>query len=238
MRSVPPKLFLGIIQLLIIPAALAAEEGKMVCPEDRSSLKGIDTSFYQPRVSWDQVEKSGRGYAFIKATEGITLTDSQFAKSWAAALAAKVSRGAYHFYVPSDDPVKQADFFLERVGAIGAGDLPPMLDWEESSHEPPGVVVSRARQWLDRVETKTGRVPVIYTYPWYWSSIGNPAGFDRYPLFIANYNVRCPFVPLPWKTWTFWQEAVGATPGVIGQADLDLFNGDALGLDRLEDRGE
>jgi lysozyme len=81
------------------------------------------------------------------------------------------------------------------------------------------------------VETITGRTPVIYVDPSFWNALGNPQGFERYPLFIAEYGAACPSVPPPWTTWTFWQKNTGSVAGVsTTQGDIDEFNGSAAAL--------
>ena len=42
-------------------------------------------------------------------------------------------RGAYHFYIPGTDALKQADFFIRTV-KLDSGDLPPVLDVEAVSY--------------------------------------------------------------------------------------------------------
>src|SRR5207302_821092 len=47
-----------------------------------------------------------------------------------------------------------------------------------------------------------------------------------YKLWIANYHVPQPTVPLPWDRWTFWQFAPdGRCKGVNGDCDLNVFSG-------------
>ena len=190
-----------------------------------ATIAGLDVSDHQPQIAWNQVESVGRRFAFVKATEGETFKNPRFDIDWPASNAAGVYRGAYHLFLPADDPVQQADFFLSTVGNQEDGDLPPMLDWEVTQNISPDVIVQRALVWLDRVEAATGKVPIIYTFPAYWHGLGSPPEFARYPLFIADYAGNCPDVPSPWKSWTFWQQSIGTSPGVSGAVDLDVFNG-------------
>ncbi|MGD9657375.1 MAG: GH25 family lysozyme, partial [Methylocystis sp.] len=69
-------------------------------PATRSAefaVHGIDVSKNQGNIDWEQVRDAGVSFAIIKATEGGDRTDSKFAYNWAAAKAAGVPRGAYHF---------------------------------------------------------------------------------------------------------------------------------------------
>jgi lysozyme len=197
-----------------------------------STLTGVDVSDNQPNTQWNQVQQSGRTFAFVKATQGIGFQNSDFTKDWAGSKAAGLIRSAYHYFQPNEDPAQQAQAFLAMVGPWSNGDLPPMLDLEISAGVAPATVIQNAQIWLNKVEQGTGMVPILYTNPGYWNSIGTPPGFDRYPLFIADYNTPCPEVPKPWTNWTFWQYAVAATTG-IGTADQDYFNGALALMDGL-----
>jgi lysozyme len=140
-------------------------------------------------------------------------------------MAAGVLRGAYHFFHASDNPTQQAQFYLKTIGTLADNDLPPMLDWEINDGQSAATNIANAKIWLQLVQAATGKVPVIYTGPSFWNSLGNPQGFEQYPLFIAHYDVSCPDVPPPWSNWTFWQTGLGPQAGVSNDADLDVFNG-------------
>jgi lysozyme len=198
----------------------------IVCGTGSQPLAGVDVSVYQSKANWSQVSNSGTGFAFIKATEGLTSKNTAFPVEWPAAGSAGLLRSAYHYFVPTDDPIKQADFFLNTVGTLGDTDLPPMFDWEITNGLGSKTVVARAQQWLDYVEQNTGRTPIIYTNAAFFNQLGNPTGFDRYPLYVSDYQVNCPKVPQPWTNWTFWQHSsTGNAVGIPGHTDLDWFNG-------------
>jgi lysozyme len=178
-----------------------------------------------------QYKNAGRTFTFIKATEGLTVIDDLFAGDWKAAKKAGVLRGAYHFFHPHDNPLTAANTFLKTMGSLDVDDLPPMLDWEVSDGISASKQAAAAKVWLDRVEEVTGRVPILYIGPSYWNSLGNPQGFERYPLFLAHYGVSCPSVPPPWSQWLFWQKGQGAVTGVQADSvDLDLFFGSLADL--------
>jgi hypothetical protein len=88
------------------------------------------------------------------------------------------------------------------------------------------------------VEAGTGKRPIIYTGFYVWrDQIGDP-DFSEYPLWIAAYVNRCPDISDHWNRWTFWQTSdSGRIPGIDGNVDTDLFNGDLAALQRLADGG-
>jgi len=195
--------------------------------------EGVDVSNYQPDTSWSTAVSNGVQFAFIKATEGVTIINGDFSTDWSATAAQGIIHGAYHYFHPSDDAAQAAQIFLSTVGSLAPADLPPMFDWETSDSLPAATVIANAQTWLDAVENATGRTPVIYTNPNYWSSIGHPPAFARYPLFIADYIHSCPEVPAPWTSWTFWQYGQGPVTGITTTVDLDFFNGSFATLENF-----
>jgi GH25 family lysozyme M1 (1,4-beta-N-acetylmuramidase) len=215
--------------------------------------RGIDVSRYQSgststscsgsvQVRWTSVRASGRSFAFIKASgrrsSGIS-QDPCFARNWAGAKDAGLYRGAYHYAIPTTRPGSaeaDARFFVGVTGALQEpGDLPPVLDLEATGGLSRAQVRAWAATWLTTVRELTGRQPIIYTGPSFWRTyVAGGTSFAGYPLWIAHYTRSTPSVPVPWKTWTFWQSsASGSVPGVSGPVDLDTFNGTAAELRAL-----
>jgi lysozyme len=233
------------IVCILAPAALAGVAAHAIADEETiatqvpticagaATLQGIDISDHQTTESWTTIHQAGNQFTFVKATEGTDFMSARFEKDWKAAKDAGVPRGSYHFFRPADDAEAQADYFLTTSGALEKGDLPPMLDLEVTDGVAADEITPRVQIWLTRVEQATNRTPIIYTGPAFWEALKDTAGFDRYPLFIADYNVTCPKVPLPWKNWSFWQHGIGTVQGVKENTDLDIFNGMLTSLQML-----
>jgi lysozyme len=196
-------------------------------------VQGIDVSHLQQTIDWIQVQKAGKAFAFMKATDGITWTDPLFMTNWSGATAAGLLRGAYHFYETNDDPTAQAENFLNAV-QLAPGDLPPVVDIEAiKGGTSASQVVKDLQTWLDVVEQATGRVPMIYTDSGFWSSLGTSA-FGHYPLWIAEYGVQSPKLPSGWASWDFWQfSESGTVAGISTTVDLDVFYGTLAELEAL-----
>ncbi len=60
---------------------------------------GIDVYEGDGSVDWLEVKRSGKSFAFVKATEGRTIKDKLFPKHWVALKQAGLIRGAYHFSI-------------------------------------------------------------------------------------------------------------------------------------------
>lgn len=200
-----------------------------------SEIDGIDVSHWQGAIDWRAVRGGGVDFAFIKATEGATYADPEFARNWAGAGDAGVMRGAYHYFRPNVDAAKQAENFL-RVARIGPNDLPAVLDVETSDGVAGDALLRAVRVWLDAVERATGKRPIVYTYPDFWNryAAGSPGD---YPLWIAAYSRAQPQLPIGWSSWTFWQyTSTGRVPGIDGDVDQNRFNGGSSQLAALSTR--
>jgi len=189
-----------------------------------SGATGIDVSHYQGTVNWAAVRQAGVQFAFAKATDGLTWVDPELAANWPAMKSAGLLRGAYHFFEPADDAASQAEFFLSTV-QLAAGDLPPALDVETFAGSS-STFWAGVETWLATVASATGVEPFLYVAPDFANDHQAPASLAAYPLWIADYGVAQPTLPIGWSDWLIWQHSQsGTVSGVTGSVDLDLANG-------------
>ena len=199
------------------------------------AVHGIDVSKFQKEINWDavqqmQVDKIRISFAFIKATEGITRQDAAFKRNWQKAGEAGLIRGAYHFFYATRDPLKQAVNF-KNVVQLTSGDLPPVLDIEVHNNQPPAVIRSTAKIWLEELEKAYGIKPIIYTnLKFYNTYLGDE--FDDYPLWIAHYYQK--ERPRVDREWVFWQHSdIGRVNGIKTIVDFNVFRGDSAALMKM-----
>jgi lysozyme len=199
-----------------------------------AGVSGFDVSSYQGSVDWAAVAGAGLGFAYVKATEGLTFNDPQFARNWSVSKERGIPRGAYHFFHFNDDPVAQAEFFLASA-APNAGDLLPAVDVEVTD----GVtdvtrLVDALSAFITRVEqAMAGKRMLVYTGFGFWNaSFHGSDAFAGHPLWIAEYNGDAtPVLPGGWNNWIVWQHSSnGTVPGITGSVDLNVLNGDAAAL--------
>lgn len=208
-------------------------KGYGVCMPSGYRVHGIDVSHYQGDIDWKMLAQTRQGqfpvnFVFMKATEGGDYLDAKFAANFDSARTNGFVRGAYHFYNPKTDAVKQADFFIRSV-KLEPGDLPPVLDIEKKGKD-----MKKLQQdlkvWLRKVEEHYGVKPVIYASYKFKTSYLNDSVFDSYPYWIAHYYVDSVKYQGDWK---FWQHTdVGTLPGIDGKVDLNVYNGS---LSELQD---
>jgi GH25 family lysozyme M1 (1,4-beta-N-acetylmuramidase) len=199
------------------------------------SGEGIDVSNWQGLIDFSKVKAAGKGFVIAKATEGSTWTDASYARNRAAAMAAGLRFGGYHFARPGSqygDAVREADHFVAVLG-LKRGMLVPTLDLELSG----GLSVRGLQAWvkafLGRVYARTGARAMIYTTTSFWQTyMGNSTWFaaNGYRMmWIANWHVASPTTPAAnWGglSWGFWQySSCGKVAGISGCVDLDRFRG-------------
>lgn len=194
-------------------------------------IQGIDVSRYQAQVDWAIVAEQDMHFAFVKATEGATHTDSFFLSNWDQIKAAGLRRGAYHFYRPRTSAVDQADHFVSRV-QLANGDLPPVLDIEVLDGVNPKYLIPSLKTWLVLITRHYGVRPIIYTNLNFYNKY--LAGhFDNYPLWVARYNGGVPVLACG-RDWQFWQYGNrGELEGIDGPVDFNVFAGSWLEFDQL-----
>ncbi|HMU38471.1 MAG TPA: GH25 family lysozyme [Pseudomonadota bacterium] len=197
-----------------------------VCPSTKTY--GIDVSYYQGTINWSQVKASGKQFAIVRVSDGTGFMDPKFATNWKGAKAAGVTVGAYQFFRPNQDATAQADLMVNQLASVGfgAGDIPPVIDVEVTGGMSNSTVIARVNTWIARVKSRTGRLPVLYTAPGFWSGLGNPTPTTLPYLWVAHWGVSCPTLPPPWGRLRFWQySSTGKVSGISGNVDLDLYNG-------------
>jgi lysozyme len=193
------------------------------------SIHGIDVSRYQSIINWELVKSMyvqgiTIDFAFIKATEGNGDVDAHFKRNWRKAKEAGLTRGAYHFFLATKDGTVQAKNFISNV-KFTPGDLPPVVDVEQTYGVSKEVLQMRLKAWLYAAELAYGVKPIIYTNVDFYKKY--LAGeFDDYPLWAAHYLQ--PTEPRINRKWHFWQHSEkGKVNGITSAVDFNVFHGDS-----------
>jgi lysozyme len=193
---------------------------------------GIDVSYYQDKIEWQRVRKTGIRFAFIRVSDGLSVRDPMFTANWEGARHAHLARGAYQHFRPEESATSQADLVVEAVQR-DRGELPPVLDVEVTGGKSPVQIEKAIRLWIERIRARLHVEPIIYTSPEFWRGAVGGADLTTQPLWVAHYTAECPRVPAPWTRWMFWQHSeTGQVPGIQGPVDLDVLAGDLDALSR------
>lgn len=201
-------------------------KGYGVCLPVNYKVHGIDVSHHQGEIDWEAVKATDKQeypirFVFMKATEGGDHKDRLFADNFRQAREVGLVRGAYHFYNPNTDPIRQADFFISQV-KLETGDLAPVLDIERKPRNKAQLQADLVK-FLNRLEQHYGVKPIIYTSYKYRLHYLDTPELSSYPLWIAHYYVDALSYDGPWQ---FWQHTdYGTVPGIEENVDLNVFNG-------------
>ena len=241
-------------------------------------IHGADISRWQhpndAPIEFTKMHAAGMRFVMIKASDTRDDADALSLKyvimDRSAAQAAGLYTGFYHYAVlpnvKTDEQViidaqTQAQKVVWRIGALGGfneRDLPYALDLENNCVAASGKTCTRylpkaqitlwAKTFLKLVKEKTGRTPIIYSYPSFLEgAMVRDDELRQYPLWLAQYAID-PADPIAqpglkeggcyvhsWTTancssqWIIWQySSCGIAPkyGVPGsRLDLNVFRG-------------
>ncbi|MBQ9229584.1 MAG: glycosyl hydrolase family 25 [Prevotella sp.] len=166
-------------------------------------------------------------FMYIKATQSTTIQNRYFRQDYLQAKKQGIHVGAYHFFSLSTTPQAQADYFL-KYASIAKTDFPPVLDVEPTEAQIAGIggddeLMRRIRVWMEIVEKRTGKRPVLYVNQMFiFNHMKNATDIKKkYNVWIARYGAYKPDVKL-----AYWQlSSTGRVEGITGDVDINVFNG-------------
>lgn len=181
-------------------------------------------------IDWHALKRAGAFGVMLKVSEGKGFVDPTYKPRAAAARAAGLHVGGYHFARPDHDPRSQAELFARLLGNVGEHDLHPALDLETNDGNlAPAALYAWARSFGERVHKLTGQRVMWYTGPAFIAAhgfehpFGNGAG-----LWLAawgpndglDHGVPAGYLK-PWRRYVLHQfTSVGRIAGVNGRVDL------------------
>jgi GH25 family lysozyme M1 (1,4-beta-N-acetylmuramidase) len=231
------------VKRLLLFAAVAAV-GLTGTAQAADGIAGVDVSNWTGEVDWANVASGGGKFAFVHATEGTDYRNPLFETQYAAAAAAGIKRGAYHFAQPHEsDGAAQAEFFLQNGGTwTGDGQtLPGVLDMEDNPYKSTngkdscyGLSKKDMVAWIKgftaKYRQRVGLRPIIYTTTSWWRTCtGDSAAFGDSPLWLARWGDDPGELPKGWEKYTFWQSAEKGTLA----GGQNAFNGGDADLDAM-----
>jgi len=184
------------------------------------TILGVDVSHWQGTMDWDVAKSKGVQFAIIKAAEGTTWRDDQFKRNVAECKRVGIPWGAYHYFYPTLNAIAQANNFIDAM----MGFAPDLGIWGDFEQPATGMdVAGLAHGFMD--EIKKYYPAGIYTSPGYARYTMNGAAWMKeFPLWLANYDVAAPSIPLPWTEAVIWQySSKGVGYGSEGYIDLNKF---------------
>lgn len=189
-------------------------------------MKGIDIYSGNGTIDFNQVKASGVEIVYIKATEGLTYTDSNLKSYYDSAKDAGLNVGFYH-YLRANNPIEEAKHFLSALNGIIA-DCKYAVDVEEDFGQTSEQILNNVCQFGNYLKSNEKDV-VVYTYTSFFkehlSSVNN-----KFDLWIAEYGVNQPNLNVPYIGFQYSEN--GKILGINAAVDLDEFT-DSILLDSV-----
>ncbi len=218
---------LVLVSILILKKIFPKEDWRLKAYE----IHGIDVSHHQDDIDFEVLkEEAFVDFVFVKATEGITFKDDKFQYHWEQLKKAKLPRGAYHFYRPFRKAKLQAEAFIKVVN-IEKGDLPPVLDLEETDNRSREIILKGVKIWLETIEKHYKVKPIIYVNQDFYN-LYIKGNFEDYPIWLAAYRWEKPnVIEGDWKIWQYTDR--GRINGIKGRVDRNVFYGNRKDFEAL-----
>lgn len=207
-------------------------------------IKGVDVSAHQGNIDWEILSSQNISFAFIKATEGSSWVDKNFAYNFENARKQGLYVGAYHFFSFDSSGANQAKNIIRNVPINKDNKaLPIVIDIEfygQKASNPPNAesIYKELDSLFSRLESHYGIKPIIYTTPSFYKAYLR-GKYTQYPLwirsiFFAPDSLLARIFNMYFSNWVFWQyNPKGVLKGYSGgekYIDLNAFNGDLQDL--------
>lgn len=143
---------------------------------------GIDGSHWNRGIKIANLDPLPR-FAIFKATESDWYQDDTTIDFANQMRALGIPLGFYHFW-QNVNATRQVDNYLKQVQAAGGFErIPPVLDLEVNLTGQ----ANNVKLWLDAIESRTSRRPILYGNKGIFDTLGNPAWFKEYDIWTASY---------------------------------------------------
>lgn len=195
--------------------------------------RGIDVSTYQGDINWAQVKADGIDFAFIKASQGRSVSnaslrnfeDSKFAQNIVNANRWGIRIGVYHYLTAWNvtEAMREAEYFLSVIAPYRSIiDLWAAVDVEDSrSPKDKTLMAQIVNTFCSRVDAE-GYKPMVYTNPdWLTNKLGNVSHWD---LWLALWRNKAN-VPTAdkYQNLRVWQWGTEAVDGIAGKPDANYM---------------
>jgi GH25 family lysozyme M1 (1,4-beta-N-acetylmuramidase) len=196
-------------------------------------IQGYDVSSVQGNINYSTLSSNIR-FIIAKCGNGNDGIDGLYNANRINAKNSGLCFACYHFVYPlpplagdaSRSPIAQAQaHFAASGGEIACVDL----EWPEPQNwQTWGCSASQIIQWVESYMTEytslSGKTPLLYSYPSFMQSLGEPQAFSQYQLWIASWQ-SSPTIPSPWASvgYTIWQNTGGGGKlpnGVVVDTDV------------------
>lgn len=197
------------------------------------SVNGIDVSYHQKEIDWEQVSQAGIEFAIIRVgyrgygKAGRLVEDEYYKQNIEGALAAGLDVGVYMFSqaVTPEEAEEEAKFLLERIKDYDIT-MPVVYDWEQVEAEDARTNNMDARTLTDctirfcQTIEEAGYDAMIYFNRNQGANLLYLEELTEYPFWLAAYTDRMPY-PYRVEIWQYTDR--GRVPGIEGNVDINVM---------------
>lgn len=196
------------------------------------SISGIDVSYHQGDIDWEQVKASGIEFVMMRVgyrgygESGKLVEDTNFQANIRGASDAGLKIGVYFFSqaLNLEEVEEEVDFLLERIEGWEIA-MPVVYDWEYVSDEArtanmdARTLTDCSRHFCELVE-EAGYQPMIYFNRNQAAHLLHLEELTDYPFWLAAYTDRMGFA---YKVDMWQYTDNGRVPGIEGPVDVDVL---------------
>lgn len=207
-------------------------EGRFLGCVKAGTIPGIDVSYYQGNIDWEQVRDSGIEFAMVRlgyrgyGEEGKLVEDKLAHQNIKGALDAGLKVGIYFFSqaITVEEALEEAEFVLTRIKDYDIT-MPVVFDWEYISEEARTAKMDRRtltdcyKAFCDKI-AEAGYTPMSYFNTYQSRQLMYLHELEDYPFWLALYSDRMTF-PYRFEMWQYTDS--GHVPGIEGEVDINLF---------------
>lgn len=198
---------------------------------EKTSMIGIDVSYYQGEIDWQKVKAAGIEYAILRCglrgyETGELRVDTKFHEYIKGANEAGIPVGVYFFSqaISPEEAREEAGFVLDQIKGYKI-DFPIVYDWEtigedtaRTNHVSPDMLTDCTVAFCEEIKA-AGFTPMYYTN----RNIGyrklDLSKLCDYDLWIADFNEYPSF----YYKYTMWQYSyTGRVDGIENDVDLNV----------------
>lgn len=192
---------------------------------------GIDVSYWQGDIDWQQVKDAGVEFVMIRvgwrgSVQGVLDIDEYAQQNYEGAKAVGIDVGCYFFSqaISPEEAVEEAEYVLELIRDWEL-DMPVVYDWEYiSADSRTGNVDARLLTdctiaFCKRIR-QAGYTPMVYFNADQSHKQMFLEELTDYPFWLAMYESEMDY---PYKIQMWQYTDAGTVPGIAGNVDLNLY---------------
>ena len=212
------------------PEDFTTEDGKLQLIEGKTEF-GIDVSYWQGDIDWQQVAESGVEFAMIRlgwrgSEQGLLAEDDYVRANYEGARAAGIKVGGYFFSqsISPAEAVEEAEYVLDLIDGWEM-DMPIVYDWEyisaesRTGHVDARLLTDCTKAFCERIR-QGGYEPMIYFNADQSHKQMFLEELTQYPFWLAMYESEMDY---PYKIDMWQYSCTGTVPGIEGNVDLNLY---------------